>query len=156
MNINTNYDYRNFSIHNENTTPGDTGDASGKISGQKSSPEECQTCKNRKYKDGSNEANVSFKTAAHISPDAAGAAVRSHENEHVQNAYSNAQIKGGEVINASVSIHTSICPECGRSYVSGGVTNTMIRYPNETAPYQKERKAQDTVRLSGANFQTEV
>ena len=35
------------------------------------SPEECQTCKNRKYVDGSNE-NVSYKSAAHIAPGAAG------------------------------------------------------------------------------------
>ena len=34
----------------------------------KSKTTECQTCKNRKYVDGSNEANVSFKNAAHISP----------------------------------------------------------------------------------------
>ena len=32
-----------------------------------SSSEECQTCKNRKYVDGSDEANVSFKSAAHVS-----------------------------------------------------------------------------------------
>ena len=32
-----------------------------------SSPEECQTCKNRKYADGSDE-NVSYKSAAHIAP----------------------------------------------------------------------------------------
>mgnify|MGYP001188840773 CR=1 FL=1 len=37
----------------------------------KSKTTECQTCKNRKYVDGSNEANVSFKNAAHISPEAA-------------------------------------------------------------------------------------
>ena len=28
--------------------------------------EECETCKNRKYQDGSDEANVSFKSAAHV------------------------------------------------------------------------------------------
>lgn len=43
-----------------------------------SSPEECQTCKNRKYADGSDE-NVSYKSAAHIAPGAAGNAVRAHE-----------------------------------------------------------------------------
>ena len=32
---------------------------------------ECQTCKNRKYADGSDE-NVSYKSAAHIAPGAAG------------------------------------------------------------------------------------
>ena len=42
----------------------------------KSKTTECQTCKNRKYVDGSNEANVSFKNAAHISPEAASSAVR--------------------------------------------------------------------------------
>lgn len=100
---------------------------------------ECQTCKNRKYQDGSNE-NVSFKSAAHISPNAAGAAVRAHEGEHVSNAYSKAAKDNGRVIQASVSIHMSICPECGRSYVSGGVTNTKIAY-NESNPYEKNLKA---------------
>ena len=38
------------------------------------SREECQTCKNRKYVDGSNDANVSFKNAAHVSPEAAASA----------------------------------------------------------------------------------
>ena len=40
-----------------------------------SSSEECQTCKNRKYQDGSDEM-VSFKSAAHISPQAAAGRVR--------------------------------------------------------------------------------
>ena len=53
----------------------------------KSKTTECQTCKNRKYVDGSNEANVSFKNAAHISPEAASSAVRAHEGQHVSNAY---------------------------------------------------------------------
>lgn len=34
------------------------------IQGQKVEKGECQTCKNRKYVDGSNENNVSFKTPA--------------------------------------------------------------------------------------------
>ena len=71
--------------------------------GRKSSPAECQTCKERKYQDGSDE-NVSFKSAQHISPTEAGARVRAHEQEHVANAYSKAEEKGGKVINASVSI----------------------------------------------------
>ena len=108
-------------------------------------PEECQTCKNRKYADGSNE-NVSYKSAAHIAPEAAGNAVRAHEGEHVSNAYTKASQNNGKVISASVSIHTSVCPECGRTYVSGGTTNTMIKYPNESNPYQQERKSQDALR----------
>ena len=84
--------------------------------GYESSPEECKTCKNRKYQDGSNE-NVSFKSAQHISPESAASAVRAHESEHVANAFDKASQKNGQVINASVSIHTSVCPECGRTYI---------------------------------------
>ena len=122
----------------------------GKVNGT-SSPQECETCKNRKYQDGSNE-NVSFKSATHISPNAAGAAVRAHEGEHVSNAYTKAAQANGKVINASVAIHTSVCPECGRTYVSGGVTNTMIKYSDETNPYQKNQKALDAANIIGANI----
>lgn len=55
-----------------------------------------------------------------------------------------------------VSIHTSVCPECGKTYVSGGTTNTAIRYPNEDNPYQKNRKAADATILPGANFDVAV
>ncbi len=124
---------------------------SGKKVEGKSSPAECQTCKERKYKDGSDE-NVSFKAAAHISPGAAGAVVRAHEGEHVSNAYTKAAQDNGKVVSASVSIHTSICPECGRTYVSGGTTRTAIKYSNEKNPYQKNQKAQDALRLRGRNI----
>ena len=110
--------------------------------------EECETCKNRKYQDGSDE-NVSFKSATHIDPGAAASAVRGHEAEHVANAYDKASKDGGEVINASVSIHTAICPECGRTYVSGGTTTTQIKYPNESNPYQQARKAEDADKYTG-------
>ena len=100
----------------------------------KSKTTECQTCKNRKYVDGSNEANVSFKNAAHISPEAASSAVRAHEGQHVSNAYHKAATQNGEVVSASVRVQTSVCPECGRSYISGGVTDTQIRYYNESKP----------------------
>lgn len=117
----------------------------------KSSPEECQTCKERKYQDGSNE-NVSYKAASHISPNAAGAAVRAHEGEHVSNAYAKAAENNGKVVSASVSIHTSVCPECGRTYVSGGTTNTMIRYSDESNPYQQNQKSLDALRFTGNNI----
>lgn len=123
-----------------------------KKAGRRSSPEECETCKNRKYQDGSDEANVSFKAAAHVSPEAAGSAVRAHEGQHVSNAYKKAAEGNGKVLSASVAIHTSVCPECGRSYVSGGTTSTMIKYTNESNPYQKELKATDAMKLRGANI----
>lgn len=111
---------------------------------------ECQTCKDRKYKDGSNEM-VSFKSPTHISPESAAAAVRSHEQEHVTNAYSKAATNNGKVIAASVSIHTSVCPECGRSYVSGGTTRTQIKYYNEENPYQQDLKLSDQIKYKGMN-----
>ena len=116
---------------------------------------ECETCANRKYQDGSDE-NVSFKSAQHISPESAAARVMGHEAEHVSNAYEKAAEAGGKVINASVSIHTAICPECGRTYVSGGTTHTQIKYPNEDNPYQKNRKQADNGMLAGMNFDAGV
>ncbi len=112
----------------------------------------CQTCANRKYQDGSNEADVSFKAASHVAPEAAASAVRSHEQMHVTNAYQKAEQKDGKVINASVSIHTSICPECGKTYVSGGTTKTTIKYGNEENPYQKNLKNMQGGFLRGINL----
>ncbi len=116
----------------------------------------CQTCKNRKYVDGSDEANVSFKSAAHISPEAAGGAVRAHEGQHVANAYNKAATGNGKVVSASVSIHMDICPECGRSYVSGGVTRTQIKYYNEENPYQQDLKQTAGINLRGANVDSPI
>ena len=126
------------------------GESTKVAPGRRSSPAECQTCKERKYQDGSDE-NVSFKSAQHISPEAAAARVMAHEQEHVSNAYSKAQQNGGKVINASVAIHTAICPECGRTYVSGGTTTTQIKYNNEKNPYQQNKKANDAMGLLGQN-----
>lgn len=127
--------------------------ASEKRSMIRSGQLECETCKGRKYQDGSNEM-VSYKSAAHISPEAAGAAVRSHEQEHVSNAYSKAAKNNGQVVNASVSIQTSICPECGRTYVSGGTTTTQIRY-NQDA-YAQNTKRQDQIGVPGSNLELGV
>ncbi len=118
--------------NNRATDEGQNGNIAGvygnKTGDAKSS--ECQTCQNRKYVDGSDEM-VSFKAPAHISPEAAGAAVRAHEQEHVSNAYKKAQMNNGKVINASVSIHMDTCPECGRTYVAGGTTSSTISYTIE-------------------------
>lgn len=120
------------------------GESTEKKAGKESSPAECKTCKERKYQDGSDE-DVSFKTAAHIDPNAAASRVRSHEQEHVSNAYKKAAQNNGKVVSCNVSIHTSVCPECGRTYVSGGTTATQIKYFNEENPYQKDMKSSDAV-----------
>lgn len=118
-------------------------------------PSECQTCANRKYQDGSDE-NVSFKSPTKISPGAAHGAVRAHEQEHVSNAYKKAAMNNGKVLSANVSIHMSICSECGRSYVSGGTTTTKIRYSDEENPYQKLKKQTDATAIIGMNFDEAV
>ena len=121
-----------------------------KLMGIKDPSEECQACKNRKYQDGSDEM-VSFKSAAHISPESAASRVRAHEQEHVSNAYKKAAMNDGKVISASVSIHTAVCPECGRTYISGGTTHTQIKYYNEDTPYQRELKSADRGKYVGMN-----
>ena len=88
---------------------------------------ECQTCKNRRYQDGSDDSGVSFQTPTKVAPQAAGAAVRSHEQEHVSRNQAKADREGREIVSQTVTIHTGICPECGRVYVSGGTTRTTTR-----------------------------
>lgn len=120
----------------------------------KNSPDyECETCKNRKYKDGSNEM-VSFKSAQHIPQAAVSTRVRAHEQEHVSNAFKKAEQNNGKVVQASVQIHTAVCPECGRTYVSGGTTTTQIKYYNEENPYQQDLKTQDASKYAGMNVDT--
>ncbi|MCQ2505639.1 MAG: hypothetical protein MJ113_00490 [Lachnospiraceae bacterium] len=94
---------------------------------------ECQTCKERKYVDKSNEGNVSFKSATHISPESAAGAVMRHENEHVANAVKEGNEDGKKLISATVSLKMAICPECGRSYIAGGVTKTKMQIENPLA-----------------------
>lgn len=88
---------------------------------------ECQTCKNRKYQDGSDDPGVSFKTATNVAPEQAAAAVRGHEQEHVVRERAKALREDRHVVSQSVTIHTEICPECGDVYVSGGTTRTATK-----------------------------
>lgn len=162
-----NYNYMNpYAAGAGYTPPSSTASETGKpimnpgestkvSPGRKSSPAECETCKNRKYQDGSDEM-VSFKSAAHISPQASASKVRAHEQEHVNNAYSKAAKAGGKVLSATVTMKTAICPECGSSYVAGGTTATKIQYPNESNPYTKNRKSSDAVSLIGQNLDMAV
>lgn len=93
---------------------------------------ECQTCKNRKYQDGSDDPGVSFKSASKVGPEGAAAAVRGHEYEHVYRNQAKAVREGKEVVYQSVRIKTAICPECGDSYVAGGETTTVTKTKPET------------------------
>lgn len=142
MNLSIGNSYDNYRVN-----PYDEANGKNGVDGVKG---ECQTCKNRKYKDGSDEM-VSFKSPAHIAPESSAAAVRSHEQEHVTNAYSKAATGNGKVLSASVSLQTAICPECGRSYIAGGTTRTQIKYYNEENPYQQDLKKTDHAKYSGMN-----
>ena len=104
--------------------------------GKKSSPAECETCKERKYVDGSNESDVSFKTPTHIGAGGSTGAVMAHEQMHVANAYQEEAASAGknteaEVVSCNVSIKYAVCPECGRSYAAGGETATTMRYTTQ-------------------------
>ena len=88
---------------------------------------ECQTCKNRRYQDGSDDPGVSFKTAGKIDPASAEAVVRSHEYEHVNHNQAKAAREDKEIVYQSVVIKHGICPECGDTYVTGGQTTTVTR-----------------------------
>jgi len=105
---------------------------------------ECQTCKNRKYQDGSDDPGVSFKTPTNVAPEQAAAAVRGHEQEHVVREQAKAQREDRKVVNQSVTLHTDICPECGDVYISGGTTRTTTR----ANPVQ-ETQRQDNSQKSG-------
>ena len=121
-----------------------------KKNGRKSSPEECQTCKNRRYQDGSDEM-VSFKTPGKITPGESYAKVRSHEQEHVANAVAEGNKPGKELVSASVSLKTAICPECGRAYIAGGTTRTMMKtYGSD--PYSKNQKSFEQEATKGNNI----
>lgn len=102
---------------------------------------ECQTCKERKYQDGSDDPGVSFKTAQHIAPEAAAAAVRGHEMEHVVREQASAAREGRRVVSQSVTYHTAICPECGKAYVSGGTTRTTTAAAKDAFAVAKGREA---------------
>lgn len=108
--------------------------------------DECQTCKNRKYQDASDDPGVSFKSASKVGPEGAAAAVRGHEYEHVYRNQAKAAREGKEVVYQSVRIKTAICPECGDSYVAGGETTTVTKTKPETEINQPEQK--DNAELS--------
>ena len=149
---------RPLSVSGEEDVKGDgtkqkgIDDPVAKLTGRK----ECETCKNRKYVDGSDEM-VSFKSAAKIAPGAAQARVRGHEQEHVANAYDKAAQEGGKVLRASVSIKYAICPECGRQYVAGGETRTAIKTPKDPKnPYNKNAASLGQEAFKGNNLDTAV
>ncbi len=93
--------------------------------------------------------NVTGVDTQDISPARLKAMKRSGQVECETCANRKAASKDGEVLNATVTLKTAVCPECGRSYVSGGVTNTAIKYP--VTSYGQNQKSADYPELSGKN-----
>jgi len=94
-------------------------------------PGECKACKSRRYVDQSDDPSVSFQTPSKINSSMSAAAVSSHEQEHVRNERGNAMREGREITHQSVTLTYDTCPECGKSYVSGGTTRiTSIGKPD--------------------------
>ena len=103
---------------------------------------QCETCEERKYQDGSDDMGVSFQSPTRVDPDLAASAVRGHENEHVVREQAKAQREDRKVVSQSVTLHSDICPECGKVYISGGTTRTT------TAANQEE---QETAVMQASN-----
>jgi len=101
--------------------------------------EPCKTCQSRRYQDVSNDPGVSFKSPTVVSPQAAPALVRAHEGEHVRREQVRAEGEDRRVVYQYVQLQTSICPECGRVYVSGGKTVTATA-PRAEAFYSAARQ----------------
>ena len=103
----------------------------------------CQTCEKRKYQDESDDMGVSFQTPTNIAPEQVAAAVRGHENEHVVREQAKAQRENRKVVSQSVTLHTDICPECGKVYISGGTTRTVTaadKKPEAETENQEEQE----------------
>jgi hypothetical protein len=154
---NTIYPYVKVDYHSNAPEPIGKINAINRIDDKKATssgkvmPSECQTCKNRIYVDQSEDSNVSFKAPAHISPGASFSMVSAHEQEHVANAVSEGNKKDSQLVSTSVRLKMSVCPECGTPYISGGVTQTQIRYNNISNPYEKARKSTEANLLKGRN-----
>lgn len=129
--------------------PGQEGDAEdekaldGKSAQGALEEGECETCESRKYQDGSDDMGVSFQTPTNIKPEQAASAVRGHEMEHVYREQAKADREGRKVVSQNVTMHTEICPECGKSYVSGGTTRTVTKADTDNAAQQQDLARQN-------------
>jgi predicted RNA-binding Zn-ribbon protein involved in translation (DUF1610 family) len=133
------------------TTPTTDPQAGVTPAAQGAEIKECETCRNRRYQDRSDDPTVSFQTPTRVSREGAYEAVVSHENEHVQHEQAKAHATGRKVVYQYVTVHISVCPECGRVYVSGGETVTAT-----TTDPEKDGAGKDRLGLKGGTIDTLV
>jgi deoxycytidylate deaminase len=74
-----------------------------------------------------------------------------HEQEHVANAVAEGSQDDKELVSATVSLKTAVCPECGRTYIAGGTTKTVMRTYNDD-PYSQNQKAYEAEATRGNNI----
>jgi hypothetical protein len=115
----------------------------------------CETCDSRTYVDQSNDGGVSFQTPTKLSPALAATAVSAHENEHVVRNAAKARSEN-RVAYSTVRIHTSVCSECNKSYVSGGETRTVSRKKAETQDFADKFENENVIKGIGKNVDKEV
>ena len=96
----------------------------------------CRTCSERRYMDDSNDPGVSFQAPTRLSPAQAATAVHAHEMEHFTREAARAQREGREVVQNTIRLFTSVCPECNIAYVSGGETRTVTRGATEDSSFR--------------------
>ncbi|MDE7245988.1 MAG: hypothetical protein K2O18_18710 [Oscillospiraceae bacterium] len=104
----------------------------------------CETCEKRKYQDGSDDMSVSFQSPTNIKPEQVASAVRGHEMEHVVHEQAKARQEDRKVVSQNVTLHTDICPECGKVYISGGETTTVTKAnPEQPDPNENKEDKED-------------
>ena len=97
-----------------------------------------------------------FKSAAHISPQAAAGRVRAHEGEHVSNAYDKAAQKNGTVVYALFP-STPLCVRNVEKLMFQAEQRILLSAIRMRITHtRKNRKAADATILPGANFDVAV
>ncbi|MDL2233815.1 hypothetical protein LJC63_09620 [Ruminococcaceae bacterium OttesenSCG-928-L11] len=90
----------------------------------RNSSADCETCRKRQYKDESSDGGVSFQAPKHLAASTAGIRVMSHEHEHAAAESTDPGEEGGVTRSSNTYLEYAKCPECGRTYVKGGLTKT--------------------------------
>lgn len=114
----------------------------------------CQTCQTRQYKDGSDDAGVSFQSSTHVPSATAAISVASHEGEHVSRNSDKAQKEGRMVIQKTVTFQMAFCPECHKMYVAGGTTSMTTAAASDSSANANVMSAKDLFGGTGDNVDT--
>ena len=79
-------------------------------------------------------------------------AVAAHASEHVRNEQLDAKASGRIIVSQTVTIHTDICPECGKMYISGGTTRTVTKADESSDSSETKQNQPQTQIVPGMLF----